>query len=218
MSHLTLLVHCYAFQVGRHPDHKENCFFLVRTDGTEEDFSYRKCIDHAFDIISPDKVKTRSKSNNVAQSPAMGMAQSLFGVQKTNNDWLHETAYHVISCRNNDCEWDSPSFFLALPLKVLRLEQRLGIFSGSTNGKAFKGYPFQCCILFSLIYVYWYCTTQCQPFICHALFNCVITSLLHRCQVQDMIFQMCCRRWSNKTCCRLSYSNKSKIAIFQYHS
>lgn len=61
-------------KVGRHPDHKENCFFLVRTDGTEEDFSYRKCIDHAIDMVSPDKVKTRSKSNNVAHNPAMGVA------------------------------------------------------------------------------------------------------------------------------------------------
>lgn len=54
----------YVFQVGRHPEYKENCFFLVRTDGSEEDFSYHKCINHALEIISPKKVKTYEPKNN----------------------------------------------------------------------------------------------------------------------------------------------------------
>lgn len=45
-------------QVGLHPDHKETCFFLVRTDGTEEDFSYNKCIRHAEELIAPGKGKS----------------------------------------------------------------------------------------------------------------------------------------------------------------
>ncbi|KAL1547569.1 DNA-directed RNA polymerase [Salvia divinorum] len=59
-------------KVGRHPEHKENCFFLVRTDGTEEDFSYHKCINHALEMISPDKAKTHQpKNNKVAPNPAV---------------------------------------------------------------------------------------------------------------------------------------------------
>ncbi|KAH6759605.1 hypothetical protein C2S52_022863 [Perilla frutescens var. hirtella] len=61
-------------KVGRHPEYKENCFFLVRTDGSEEDFSYHKCINHALEMISPEKAKTnRSKNNNVVRNPAMDL-------------------------------------------------------------------------------------------------------------------------------------------------
>ncbi|KAG8374841.1 hypothetical protein BUALT_Bualt10G0037500 [Buddleja alternifolia] len=53
-------------KVGRHPEHKETCFFLVRTDGTEEDFSYNKCINHALEIIAPQERKVyRSRKKNV---------------------------------------------------------------------------------------------------------------------------------------------------------
>ncbi|XP_057811820.1 DNA-directed RNA polymerase IV subunit 1 [Salvia miltiorrhiza] len=59
-------------KVGRHPEHNKNCFFLVRTDGTEEDFSYHKCIDHALEMITLDKTKTyQPKNNRVAQNPAV---------------------------------------------------------------------------------------------------------------------------------------------------
>lgn len=35
-----------AFQVRFHPDFElSRCFFILRTDGTEEDFSYRKCLE-----------------------------------------------------------------------------------------------------------------------------------------------------------------------------
>jgi hypothetical protein len=34
-----------AFEVGEHPDYaKTRCFFVVRKDGTKEDFSISKCI------------------------------------------------------------------------------------------------------------------------------------------------------------------------------
>ncbi|PIN05614.1 DNA-directed RNA polymerase [Handroanthus impetiginosus] len=56
-------------KVGRHPDHKEMCFFVVRTDGTEEDFSYNKCIHRALEIVAPEKAKAyRSKKENIPQS------------------------------------------------------------------------------------------------------------------------------------------------------
>ncbi|KAL7160206.1 hypothetical protein ABFS83_01G078000 [Erythranthe nasuta] len=56
-------------KVGRHPEHKETCFFLVRTDGTEEDFSYNKCIRHALEIIAPEKAKGyRSRKENVVRN------------------------------------------------------------------------------------------------------------------------------------------------------
>ncbi|KAL3647224.1 hypothetical protein CASFOL_008192 [Castilleja foliolosa] len=59
-------------KVGRHPDHKETCFFLVRTDGSEEDFSYNKCIHHALEIIAPDKANAyRARKENLARTPAV---------------------------------------------------------------------------------------------------------------------------------------------------
>lgn len=67
-------------KVGRHPEYKENCFFVIRTDGTEEDFSYNKCINHALEIIAPEKAKARAKAkakangsrnNNVVQNPVI---------------------------------------------------------------------------------------------------------------------------------------------------
>ncbi|CAA0820535.1 DNA-directed RNA polymerase IV subunit 1 [Striga hermonthica] len=57
-------------KVGLHPDHKQTCFFLVRTDGTEEDFSYNKCIDHAFELIEPDKANAyKTRKEDVAHAP-----------------------------------------------------------------------------------------------------------------------------------------------------
>ncbi|KAM7258655.1 hypothetical protein ACFE04_014396 [Oxalis oulophora] len=48
-----------SIKVIQHPEHKESkCFSIVRSDGTVEDFSYRKCILGAIEIIAPDKAKT----------------------------------------------------------------------------------------------------------------------------------------------------------------
>ncbi|MQL85819.1 hypothetical protein Taro_018355 [Colocasia esculenta] len=44
-----------AFQVRNHPMWKSRCFFLVRTDGSSDDFSFRKCIDHILPL--PDNMK-----------------------------------------------------------------------------------------------------------------------------------------------------------------
>ncbi|CAI9112072.1 OLC1v1012447C1 [Oldenlandia corymbosa var. corymbosa] len=38
-----------TFQVRYHPKYKSRCFFLIREDDSEDDFSFRKCVDH----ISP---------------------------------------------------------------------------------------------------------------------------------------------------------------------
>ena len=34
-----------AFQIREHPEFTSRCFYLVRTDGSTDDFSYRKCVD-----------------------------------------------------------------------------------------------------------------------------------------------------------------------------
>ena len=33
-----------AIQIKRHPEMDSTCYFVLRSDGTQEDFSYRKCI------------------------------------------------------------------------------------------------------------------------------------------------------------------------------
>ncbi|GKV23049.1 hypothetical protein SLEP1_g32834 [Rubroshorea leprosula] len=46
-------------KVINHPEHKDTrCFSLVRTDGTVEDFSYRKCVHGALEIIAPKRAKS----------------------------------------------------------------------------------------------------------------------------------------------------------------
>ncbi|KAL3833558.1 hypothetical protein ACJIZ3_008294 [Penstemon smallii] len=48
----------FEIKVGRNPKHEESrCFVLIRTDGTEEDISYRKCIHHALELANPQKAK-----------------------------------------------------------------------------------------------------------------------------------------------------------------
>ncbi|VFQ77049.1 unnamed protein product [Cuscuta campestris] len=42
-------------KVGRHEKHQSPC---LRSDGTVEDFSYRKCVHRALELIAPDKAKT----------------------------------------------------------------------------------------------------------------------------------------------------------------
>lgn len=46
-------------KVGLHSVHESSrCFWLVRSDGTKEDFSYHKCIHRALEIIAPKRAKT----------------------------------------------------------------------------------------------------------------------------------------------------------------
>ena len=37
-----------SFQIRTHPEHDSRCYMVVRTDGTCEDFSYRKCVEKLF--------------------------------------------------------------------------------------------------------------------------------------------------------------------------
>ncbi|XP_019445104.1 PREDICTED: DNA-directed RNA polymerase IV subunit 1-like isoform X1 [Lupinus angustifolius] len=51
-----------GIKVGHHPIYKDTrCFFIERTDGTVEDFSYRKCILGALEIVDPEKAKSQKK-------------------------------------------------------------------------------------------------------------------------------------------------------------
>eukprot|EP00238_Polyblepharides_amylifera_P005586 CAMPEP_0196582928 /NCGR_PEP_ID=MMETSP1081-20130531/41302_1 /TAXON_ID=36882 /ORGANISM="Pyramimonas amylifera, Strain CCMP720" /LENGTH=400 /DNA_ID=CAMNT_0041903651 /DNA_START=30 /DNA_END=1232 /DNA_ORIENTATION=- len=55
--------------VGMHPVHTTNCFFLVRPDGSMEDFSYRKCVDgivERFDIKFFSPLNSGSKIGTLA--------------------------------------------------------------------------------------------------------------------------------------------------------
>ncbi|KAF2313210.1 hypothetical protein GH714_009784 [Hevea brasiliensis] len=46
-------------KVVNHPEYQDSrCFSLVRTDGTNEDFSYRKCVHGALEIIAPQKARS----------------------------------------------------------------------------------------------------------------------------------------------------------------
>lgn len=46
-------------KIGYHKEYEDSrCFMLVRPDGTVEDFSYRKCMQHALELIAPQKGKT----------------------------------------------------------------------------------------------------------------------------------------------------------------
>ena len=42
-----------AFQIRNHPEHDTRCYSVVRTDGTCEDFSYRKCVEKLFPGWTP---------------------------------------------------------------------------------------------------------------------------------------------------------------------
>ncbi|KAL9249144.1 EMBRYO DEFECTIVE 514-like protein [Drosera capensis] len=46
-----------AFQIRNHPVWKSRCFFLVRTDETYDDFSFRKCVDHILPLPENMKIK-----------------------------------------------------------------------------------------------------------------------------------------------------------------
>lgn len=51
-----------AFQVRYHPSWKSKCFFLLRIDGSVDDFSFRKCVDHILPL--PDNMKVSSAPSN----------------------------------------------------------------------------------------------------------------------------------------------------------
>ncbi|GMH19360.1 hypothetical protein Nepgr_021201 [Nepenthes gracilis] len=47
----------HAFQVRYHPVWKSRCFFLIRSDGSVDDFSFRKCVDHILPLPEHMKIK-----------------------------------------------------------------------------------------------------------------------------------------------------------------
>lgn len=51
-----------AFQVRSHPIWKSRCFFLVRVDGTSDDFSFRKCVDQLLPL--PENLKAHPSKGN----------------------------------------------------------------------------------------------------------------------------------------------------------
>ncbi|PKA64066.1 Protein DCL, chloroplastic [Apostasia shenzhenica] len=55
-----------AFQVRYHPMFKSKCFFLLRVDGSEDDFSFRKCVDHLIPL--PANMKPATTSNGMKAS------------------------------------------------------------------------------------------------------------------------------------------------------
>ncbi|CAI9093919.1 OLC1v1029529C3 [Oldenlandia corymbosa var. corymbosa] len=62
-------------KVGYHSEYKDSrCFQLVRTDGTTEDFSYHKCVHHAFELIAPQKAKTYESKWLLHRETERGMA------------------------------------------------------------------------------------------------------------------------------------------------
>ncbi|CAL5198380.1 unnamed protein product [Lathyrus oleraceus] len=46
-----------AFQVRKHPTWKSKCFFLIRDDGSADDFSFRKCVDRVIPLPEAMQVK-----------------------------------------------------------------------------------------------------------------------------------------------------------------
>jgi hypothetical protein len=57
-----------AFQVRSHPEHDSRCFFVIRTDGTAEDFSYRKCAEAL--VPAPDAEEQLSNLRRGVRSEA----------------------------------------------------------------------------------------------------------------------------------------------------
>lgn len=49
-----------AFQVRSHPLFKSKCLFIVREDGSTDDFSFRKCVDKILPI--PENMKPSSNN------------------------------------------------------------------------------------------------------------------------------------------------------------
>nr|GMD07680.1 protein DCL, chloroplastic-like [Ipomoea batatas] len=50
-----------AFQVRNHPVFKSRCFFIVRVDGSSDDFSFRKCVDRILPL--PESMQIKHNAN-----------------------------------------------------------------------------------------------------------------------------------------------------------
>ncbi|CAH9140255.1 unnamed protein product [Cuscuta epithymum] len=51
-----------GFQVRYHPVFKSRCFFILREDGSTDDFSFRKCVDNILPL--PENMATKSKGEH----------------------------------------------------------------------------------------------------------------------------------------------------------
>ncbi|XP_020539597.1 DNA-directed RNA polymerase IV subunit 1 isoform X2 [Jatropha curcas] len=57
-------------KVVNHPEYQgSRCFSVVRTDGTIEDFSYRKCVHGALEIIAPQKARRYREKHLQSRNP-----------------------------------------------------------------------------------------------------------------------------------------------------
>ncbi|KAE9609629.1 hypothetical protein Lalb_Chr07g0178061 [Lupinus albus] len=50
-----------SFQVRKHPTWKSRCFFLIREDGSADDFSFRKCVDNILPL--PEEMQLKPDVN-----------------------------------------------------------------------------------------------------------------------------------------------------------
>ncbi|CAH9095811.1 unnamed protein product [Cuscuta epithymum] len=59
-----------AFQVRNHTVFKTRCFFILRLDGSEEDFSFRKCVDHILPL--PENMQVKHNANKALGGDGKG--------------------------------------------------------------------------------------------------------------------------------------------------
>lgn len=50
-----------AFQIRYHPQFKSRCYFVIREDGSVDDFSFRKCVDHILPL--PENMQVKHEAN-----------------------------------------------------------------------------------------------------------------------------------------------------------
>ncbi|OIV99994.1 hypothetical protein TanjilG_26332 [Lupinus angustifolius] len=59
-----------SFQVRKHPTWKSRCFFLIREDGSADDFSFRKCVDHILPL--PEEMQLKPDVNRALGGSGRG--------------------------------------------------------------------------------------------------------------------------------------------------
>lgn len=59
-----------AFQVQNHPVFKSRCFFILRVDGSADDFSFRKCVDHILPL--PENMQVKHNANKALGGGSKG--------------------------------------------------------------------------------------------------------------------------------------------------
>ena len=63
-----------TFQIRNHPEHDTRCYMVLRSDGSSEDFSYRKCVEVLFPGFTP-----QVRSNAGGRGGGRGGARSARG-------------------------------------------------------------------------------------------------------------------------------------------